>query len=854
MWRGSKEKGATMAYMTLIYSTQPKTLGKSYKLGDDGKLTKNSVANVWEGMTKAHNAESPEQLAEVLRQVCEKRNIALMSGRFFGSQPKELVKLVTKKKLAELLGIDVADVPGGVQEIDDQKYAARLKRGIELSAWVLIDADNPKGIPTEWASLNLQERLEMLEPIVPGISTCARVEYRSSSARVVKNGEEPGGASHGWIQISDAAKVEILREHFKVHMQLIGASFPSPRFSRDKGNVIGSEPRTVIDIAVWAPGRLVFCSRPEVLAEGYYVTDAGVKIVNPQGGPLDVSSLEIPSKAVLKRLSDKTGQDLSYAFEGNSLTVKDRSSLTWNTPIEIKGAVRTLRAIVENPPNAGKIRCETPFRASQSEAAFIRILDDGTPMLYDVGTSTSYFLATDSSPSITETELSSVSKEHFAVLLANLPGGSEGSDEESNITWGKTPVKALIKDKQRLVFSKNVPLQNQANAIEVVRHSEEWDGILAYNELSEQIVLLQPIPGSYTPRTSFKPRAVLDQDFVRAVAWFNKNGFPTIGKHIVIDALETVAHETVISPIRHYLEGLEKTVAWNPKTHPPKLVTMFQDYFGTIRDGTTPGSMPAYLAAVSIKFMVSAVARALNPGCKVDTMLVLEGLQGMKKSSAVRTLFGADYFSDNLPQMGTKDASDHIRGKWIIEVGELSAMQKSEVEAIKAFVTRQEEKFRPAYARKSITYHRRCVFIGTTNQDAYLRDETGNRRFWPVKVGTIDLKALERDRDALWSEAVHRYRNGEIWHLTVAEEALAREVQTDRVAVDLWQERLAEKLSDKTEISLTDAAGFIGLEVSKVNRADQNRIVACLKALGFERKGKFSSGAARHSARYVLMK
>ena len=264
-----------------------------------------------------------------------------------------------------------------------------------------------------------------------------------------------------------------------------------------------------------------------------------------------------------------------------------------------------------------------------------------------------------------------------------------------------------------------------------------------------------------------------------------------------------------------------------------------------------PGADPKYLAAVAVKFMISAVARALSPGCKVDTMLVLEGVQGAGKSSAARILAGVEYFSDNLPSMGTKDASDHVRGKWIIEVGELSAMHKSEIELTKAFISRQEEKFRPAYQRKEITYKRRCVFIGTTNQDAYLRDETGNRRFWPVGVGTIDLAALKRDRDLLWAEALYHYLKGEKWYLTEDEGKLAAEVQKDRVSEDIWQEKLSIKLEDITEISIAEAAGKLFLETEKLGRADQNRITASLKGLGFVREGKFTQGAYRNSARYI---
>ena len=129
----------------------------------------------------------------------------------------------------------------------------------------------------------------------------------------------------------------------------------------------------------------------------------------------------------------------------------------------------------------------------------------------------------------------------------------------------------------------------------IIRYAVEWDGVLAYDELSENLVLLKPIPGTRTPKSTFRAKSVLDDDFIRAVAWFNRHGFPNIGKDKVIDAVETVAKETVISPVRHYLEDLKDRIDWNPSTHSAKLPRLFQDYFGTIEDADLPGADPKYL-------------------------------------------------------------------------------------------------------------------------------------------------------------------------------------------------------------------------------------------------------------------
>lgn len=147
-------------------------------------------------------------------------------------------------------------------------------------------------------------------------------------------------------------------------------------------------------------------------------------------------------------------------------------------------------------------------------------------------------------------------------------------------------------------------------------------------------------------------------------------------------------------------------------------------------------------------------------------MPILEGRQGIGKSSAVAALFGREYFGDHLPDTGSKDAADYVRGKWCIEVAELDSVRRSAVESAKAFFSRQVERFRPAYGRNEIEYPRRNVFVGTTNSDNYLRDNTGNRRFWPIAVeGHTDVEAILRDRNQLWAEAYARYMADEQWWL-----------------------------------------------------------------------------------------
>ena len=184
-----------------------------------------------------------------------------------------------------------------------------------------------------------------------------------------------------------------------------------------------------------------------------------------------------------------------------------------------------------------------------------------------------------------------------------------------------------------------------------------------------------------------------------------------------------------------------------------------------------------------------------------------------------------------------KDAQQHLRGKWLIEVAEMHAMNKVDATLLKSFISRQEERYRPSHGRLEVIEPRQTIFIGTTNKSAYLRDETGGRRFWPVKSGTIDIDALTRDRDQLFAEAVALYRTGSKWwpDKDFEREYIAPE-QNARYEPDAWEESIGAYLKMNSKVTVLDVARALGIETPRIGTAEANRITRTMERLQWKRE------------------
>ena len=378
--------------------------------------------------------------------------------------------------------------------------------------------------------------------------------------------------------------------------------------------------------------------------------------------------------------------------------------------------------------------------------------------------------------------------------------------------------------------------QNHANLMTALRNTPQWRGVITYDEFSQVVWLNKPVPRhDGKVLNDWRPRYWSDADLGEAVEWFQLDIFPTVNPEKVQMAIRQFANQNgTFHPVRDYLNGLH----WD---RCKRLDQWLVKYLGAV---PYTNDQLGYLSEVGSKWMISAVARIYEPGCQADHVLVPEGPQGIGKSTAFKIL-GGDSFSDGLPSnVHTKDARDHVRGKWIIEFPELSQMNKTEVEAIKAFITRREERFRPAYGRNEVIYPRQCVFCGTTNKEEYLRDETGNRRFWPVTVTNILIGSLVADRDQLWAEAVARYQKGEAWHLTDQSVIdIASAEQSARYLSDAWEEPVTKYLNGKDKVTISEILkNAIFLDISKQSRADQNRVMPILADNGFKRGKRTGRG------------
>lgn len=404
------------------------------------------------------------------------------------------------------------------------------------------------------------------------------------------------------------------------------------------------------------------------------------------------------------------------------------------------------------------------------------------------------------------------------------------------------PLYARNNWRAKLHLNGDVPKDCPANVL--IAFEGELGGLLSFNRRSLQVFLNDEPP--WRSSNYVYPREWTDNDSLYACIWLSSLNPPITSSSLQAHHAAKVLAETEDSyePFMEYLDGLP---AWDGQEWISATVDMFFD----VGDDAT-----LYQTFLK-KWLMSAVARTYEPGCKADCMLVLVGDQGLGKSSFFRELVpDPGFYTGRIPR-GDKDQLLALQGPVIVEDGELNAYGTVKIEAAKAFMSEQEDLFRPPYDRITSRHPRRCVLAGTTNRVSFLHDDTGGRRFWPIPVREkIDFGGIHEIRDMLWSEAVARYRAHEIWWLTDEEEALARDLQESYRERDPLEEKLQDRLDEKytpsenlkivaeqidddgrlTKVTISQAMRLVNAEPTDGSMTQ--RVVKALTALGWRYNGR----------------
>lgn len=436
---------------------------------------------------------------------------------------------------------------------------------------------------------------------------------------------------------------------------------------------------------------------------------------------------------------------------------------------------------------------------------------------------------------------------------------SDDDDFRDRLTWKDN-------DRERHELAGNRPHPTLNNAVTIMTCHPWWRGLLGWDAFAIRPIFLRPPKWSADDAPSVAQQAGdawTGTDDSRAVCWFGRNMGATFAKRVIEDAVAVVAKRNTVHPLRAFLGSLR----WDGKE---RIRRWLPDYLGADDNASTR----RYLEAIGPWWLVSAIARAFDPGCQADHALILEGGQGAGKSTALRTL-GAPWFSDTLDDLGGKESYIQIQGVWIVEIAELDSFSKARDTSAKRFITTRSDRFRAPYEKVAEDHGRQCAFAGSVNEEAYLRDDTGNRRYWPVKCRRIRLDELARDREQLLAEAIATYMSAhptlprEWWPDDPSLRDLLAAEQSARMVADVWEDAVEAALRGDSMVLRQKienrksppprGQGFAWLSTGDVlealgaadkwrwTRADQMRAGSVLTRLGWSRAKRYIGGDERRT-------
>ncbi len=360
--------------------------------------------------------------------------------------------------------------------------------------------------------------------------------------------------------------------------------------------------------------------------------------------------------------------------------------------------------------------------------------------------------------------------------------------------------------------AKGVPIPDYGNVVYVLQHDPMFHGArIWYDEFLDRVFIANsPI------------REWRDEDDTRVTVEITDTyGMRRLSSHVVRESVMYVARQRTRHCVRDWLTSL----IWDDV---PRIETAFEDYWGTAGD--------EYTRAASRNFFIGLVARILKPGCKLDTMCVFEGPQGIKKSSALEVL-GGEWYSASHETVGSKDFLQGLRGKWLMEIAELQSFARADKRAIKNTLSTRNDDYRKSHGRNVRRYPRECVFAGTTNADDWGDDESGLRRFWPIACGDINLELLSAAKDQLFAESVSALTAGSSWWEMPAS---AADVQSDRQSHDEWTTKVRDYLDEQTPhagVRVIDIlVNGMKVHIGACGKAEQMRVARILKLDQWERR------------------
>lgn len=788
-----KIKSNDLDVITIIESRQPAAVGKRFDFGPDGKITKQQVANITSGVAFSCDASTAQSMRDHLGTVAAKNYAVVCTALWNGDDQYDAAgdilpfEIVTEPELARLTGLFLGSPElGGIHTFAGRRVAARLKRGLQATTWALFDADNPSGIPAELAAMGMQARLEYFESILPGLSKCERVELRSGSARVRRHDEAPKGPTHALVRVDDPAKIVSMKQHCCVQMVLQGKSFPSPRYSRhNPGTVIGYARRSVFDLAVLDPGRLVFCSPPTLskamVDDGYVVDDANVTIVNEGGGPLVISGIELPDDRMRARYTEVTGEHLAYDTSGMSLAVRSVGPLTLDTEIESRGEVRTFRDWLDIMGRQGieHLRCEAPFRASSSEAAFVGRTGTERGFVHDVGNGTTYQL---DETAIRDANIAKLAM-HFQANPLPITTPMFGVTDATIASIPDAAVsERLAHDFRSLNLGPGVlpdhdqtrtghPAQKQITTtprVSYVMRALELKPTM--NVYARQPIITSQRSPWYDPKND-------DSDAIMGALGHACARCGMSSRGLIEDTAVEAAGRNMFNPVMDWVQS----IPWDGRPR-------FPDFAATLEMADPARNRWRDIALR--RWTIQAVTAWLNfnrgsAAKPAPYVPVLSGAQGIGKTKWVDALLPKGWVKTDMSlrlDHNERDAVTRVTANPIVELAEVDAsFRKSDVASLKTFLSSNVDSHRPPYGRRLLSTPRCTAFVATVNLSGFLVDATGARRFWPLPVECCHFDH-GIDLQQYWAEVLTWVEAGEQYWLTGDEAELHGRIVAEHAA------------------------------------------------------------------------